>query len=168
MCLGRLIIRNKKRGLSCCLFRGSGSRIAFQVEQTTRSPRRYVCAYILATSGYNPPIYETCMTSIYTPSGHPSLLSSETSNEGCEVSISSKQSVIRRLYKIHVRKSHPVALAPRYQANAARTSLRGLCGCKDTTFMRIMQINVCFFILLSLCIGNRKQKRSFIATKISK
>ena len=72
-CLSLLLSVNKKRGLSCCLFRGSGSRIAFQVEQTTRSPRRYVCAYILATSGYNPPIYETCMTSIYTPSGHPSL-----------------------------------------------------------------------------------------------
>lgn len=107
--------------------------LPYRKKQATRSPRRYV--HTAHTCVSKPDTNRSAHKCMQRDDTHPEDIqrcnAPNPINESCEVSISSKQSVIRRLYK-YVRKTHPWRRHP-VAGYAVRTTLRGLCNCKDTS-----------------------------------
>ena len=123
----------KKRGLCYCLFRVSRPSHCLS-DWTSNAEPTQICTHHTHLH-FKPDTIRSAHKCMQRDDTHPEDIqrcnAPNPINESCEVSISSKQSVIRRLYKIcsqtHPWRRHLVA------DYAVRTTLRGLCNCKDTS-----------------------------------
>ena len=135
----------KKRGPCHCLFRllrPSHCPIGRNKQHETHADM-YTPHTSAFRTGYKPVCAQMYEARWYTSRGHPSLQCFESDFWKLRSFEIPKQSVIRRLYKIcsqaHLWRRHPVA------DYAVRTSLRGLCNCKDTSKILNTQTNPALF-----------------------